>query len=121
MKFIKKFPLLSVTLVVVLAFVGLGLWGVRGRPEEDPRNALALLAIAPVGADWSAFSDHALGASININEGLWVRRSDPPSIQAKAPLVPVDSRCPIMPLGLTRIAFTSQAIPRAGTSWPCSQ
>jgi hypothetical protein len=58
-------------------FVGLGLWGVSGRPEEDPRNGLALLAIAPIGADWSVLDDHALGASININEGLWVRRSDP--------------------------------------------
>jgi hypothetical protein len=58
-------------------FVGLGLWGVGGRPEDDPRNGLALLAIAPIGADWSLLDDHALGASLNINEGLWVRRSDP--------------------------------------------
>jgi hypothetical protein len=58
-------------------FVGLGLWGVSGRPEDDPRNGLALLAIAPIGADWSVLDDHAVGASLNINEGLWVRRSDP--------------------------------------------
>lgn len=58
-------------------FVGLGLWGVSGRPQDDPRNGLALLAIVPIGADWSVLDDHALGAALNINEGLWVRRSDP--------------------------------------------
>lgn len=58
-------------------FLGLGLWGVSGRPPEDPRNGLALLAIAPIGADWSVLDHHALGAALNINEGLWVRRSDP--------------------------------------------
>jgi hypothetical protein len=58
-------------------FLGIGLWGVSGRPEEDPRNGFALLAIAPIGADWSVLDNHALGATLNLNEGLWVRRSDP--------------------------------------------
>ena len=58
-------------------FVGLGLWGAVGRPEEDPRDGIALLALAPIGADWQALDDHALGAAINVNRGLWIRRSDP--------------------------------------------
>ena len=58
-------------------FVGIGLWGVSGRPEEDPRSAVAVLAIAPIGANWQLADYHAFGASLNVNEGLWIRRSDP--------------------------------------------
>jgi len=57
--------------------VGLGLWSAVGRPEEDPRDGIALLAVAPIGADWRVLDDHALGAAINVNRGLWIRRSDP--------------------------------------------
>ncbi len=58
-------------------FLGLGLWGVAGQPEEDPRRGLALLAIAPIGLDWEPATDHYIGTSLNVNEGLWIRRSDP--------------------------------------------
>jgi len=30
-----------------------------------------------VGVDWMMFEDHALGAALNINRALWVRRTDP--------------------------------------------
>jgi hypothetical protein len=32
---------------------------------------------APVGLDWQAFDGHFLGAAMNVNRALWVRRTDP--------------------------------------------
>jgi len=58
-------------------FVGLGLWSAKGPSDDAPRDGIALLALAPIGADWQLLDDHALGTSINVNRGLWIRRSDP--------------------------------------------
>lgn len=57
-------------------FVGGGLWAVAAWPPEE-RTGLALVLRAPIGADWSFRGDHALGAALNVDRGLWVRRSDP--------------------------------------------
>ncbi|HET9949599.1 MAG TPA: hypothetical protein VFQ22_11800, partial [Longimicrobiales bacterium] len=41
------------------------------------RTGIALVLRAPVGVDWAFADDHALGAALNINRALWVRRTDP--------------------------------------------
>lgn len=57
--------------------VGGGLWMV-GSWAGDERPGYALVLRAPVGVDWDvADSRHALGAFLNVNRGLWVRRSNP--------------------------------------------
>lgn len=60
-------------------FVGGGFWMVASlapaSPEERPGFALVLRA--PVGVDWSVADRHAVGAALNVNLGLAVRRSDP--------------------------------------------
>lgn len=59
-------------------FVGLGLWLVAAGPrEEGERAGLALALRAPIGVDWGFADDHAVGAVLNVNRGLAVRRSDP--------------------------------------------
>lgn len=59
-------------------FLGLGLWAVVAAPAlENERTGLALVARAPVGADWAFVDDHAVGLALNFNRGLAVRRSDP--------------------------------------------
>jgi hypothetical protein len=59
-------------------FVGAGLWVVSaGAVGPDERRGLALVLRAPVGVDWSFADDHALGAALNVNRGVAVRRSDP--------------------------------------------
>jgi hypothetical protein len=59
-------------------FVGAGLWAVAAAPSlEGERTGLALVLRAPVGLDWSFVDRHALGAALNLNRGLLVRRSDP--------------------------------------------
>ena len=59
-------------------FLGLGLWNVTAF-REDParRTGTALLARIPLGVDWSPASDHSLGASLALNEALWIHRADP--------------------------------------------
>lgn len=56
-------------------FFGIGLWGVAAFPEEGTGSVLVLRA--PVGVDWRAVDENYLGAAMNINRGIWVRRSDP--------------------------------------------
>ncbi len=59
-------------------FVGLGLWvAVAGPIVPAERTGFALVARAPVGVDWAFVDDHAVGAALNFNRGLAVRRSDP--------------------------------------------
>lgn len=56
--------------------VGLGFWTVVAWPE-DGRTGVALVARAPVGFDWNPGGEHFLAFDINVNQGVWVRRSDP--------------------------------------------
>jgi uncharacterized membrane protein len=56
--------------------VGLGLWGILATPEGE-RPGMALVLRAPVGMDWRADGAHFLTMDINVNRGLWVRRTDP--------------------------------------------
>ena len=59
-------------------FVGLGLWTVVAAPLlENERTGAALVLRAPLGVDWAFADDHAVGAAVNLNRGLAVRRSDP--------------------------------------------
>jgi hypothetical protein len=55
--------------------VGGGLWMVAAPGDE--RTGWALVLRAPVGVDWALADDHALGAFLNVNRALWVRRSNP--------------------------------------------
>ena len=57
-------------------YLGAGFWVVAAWPPEE-RVGLALVLRAPVGVDWRLADDHAVGAALNVNRGLWVRRSDP--------------------------------------------
>ncbi len=57
--------------------VGLGLWLVGSRAAQDERVGWALTLRAPVGLDWEVSEPHAAGLFVNVNRGLWVRRSDP--------------------------------------------
>ena len=57
-------------------FVGAGLWVVAAAPGDE-RVGWAAVLRAPVGVDWEVADDHALGMALNVNRGLWVRRSDP--------------------------------------------
>lgn len=56
--------------------VGAGLWTVVSW-AGDERTGLAVVLRAPVGVDWAVDGPSALGAFLNVNRGLWVRRSDP--------------------------------------------
>lgn len=59
-------------------FVGLGLWTVVAAPAmEGERTGAALVLRAPLGVDWAFADDHAVGAVLNVNRGLAVRRSNP--------------------------------------------
>ena len=59
-------------------YVGVGLWAVAAAPAmEGERTGFALVLRAPLGVDWSFVDDHAVGAALNLNRGLTVRRSDP--------------------------------------------
>jgi hypothetical protein len=57
-------------------FVGAGLWLVTASPSGE-RTGLALVLRAPVGVDWRAAPDHYLGAALDVDRALWVRRTDP--------------------------------------------
>jgi hypothetical protein len=56
--------------------VGLGLWGVVAFPS-DGRPSAALVVRAPIGVEWSTWDAHALTLDVNVNQGIWIRRSDP--------------------------------------------
>lgn len=78
-------------------FVGAGLWMVAAAPLlENERTGFALVARAPVGVDWAFVDDHAVGAALNLNFGLAVRRSDPeddlPMNRRLVPLPEMDYR-----------------------------
>lgn len=55
-------------------FFGLGLWGVAAFAPEGTGSVLVLRA--PIGVDTQILRDHNLGAAMNINRALWVRRTD---------------------------------------------
>lgn len=56
-------------------YFGLGLWGVAAFAPEGTGSVLVLRA--PIGVDWRILQGHNLGAAMNINRALWVRRTDP--------------------------------------------
>lgn len=57
--------------------VGAGLWMATSWAGGE-RTGVALVLRAPVGVDWAVDgSRHSVGAFLNVNRGLWVRRSDP--------------------------------------------
>ena len=56
--------------------VGLGVWGVLAFPSEE-RPSAALVIRAPIGVEWNTGNGHALTLDLNVNQGLWIRRSDP--------------------------------------------
>jgi hypothetical protein len=60
----------------VRPFVGAGLWTVWAFPPGE-RTGLALVARVPVGAEWTFVDDHSVGAALNVNRALAVRRTDP--------------------------------------------
>jgi len=71
--------------------VGLGLWIVGARTASTgERTGVALVLRAPVGLDWEFADQHAVGPFINLNRGLWVRRSNPdddaPMVKRLVPL-----------------------------------
>lgn len=57
--------------------VGLGLWTVAAKTAGDERIGWSLVARAPIGVDWEVSDPNAFGFFLNVNRGLWVRRSDP--------------------------------------------
>ena len=59
----------------VRPFVGAGLWAVASFPPSE-RTGLALVLRAPVGVEWSFVDDHSIGAALNLNRALGVRRAD---------------------------------------------
>lgn len=56
---------------------GLGLWGVLSLPESGEQTGMALMIQAPLGFDWETVDGHFVGGTLNINRGLWIRRTDP--------------------------------------------
>jgi hypothetical protein len=60
----------------VRPFVGGGLWVVSAFPRGE-RTGVALILRAPVGVDWSFVDHHSVGAALNVNRALAVRRTDP--------------------------------------------
>ena len=59
-------------------FLGIGLWSVTAFAEDaTKRTGQALLLRIPFGANWQVAKSHAFGGSLALNEGLWIRRSDP--------------------------------------------
>lgn len=58
--------------------VGAGLWLAAATPAgEGERTGFAVVLRAPIGVDWSVADQHAAGLIMNVNRGLWVKRSDP--------------------------------------------
>jgi hypothetical protein len=60
----------------LLPFVGAGVWLVAAWPPDE-RTGLAAVFQAPVGVDWQAADGSYVGASLNVNRALAVRRPDP--------------------------------------------
>jgi hypothetical protein len=60
----------------VRPFVGAGLWTVMAFPPGE-RMGVALVARAPIGAEWTFVDDHSIGLALDVNRVLAVRRTDP--------------------------------------------
>jgi len=60
----------------VRPFIGGGLWFVFAHPSGE-RPGFAAVLRAPVGVDWHVTGNHFLGAALNVNRALMVRRTDP--------------------------------------------
>lgn len=56
--------------------LGLGLWTVVAWSGSG-RPGIAVVARAPVGFDWNPGGEHYLALDVNVNQGLWVQRTDP--------------------------------------------
>jgi hypothetical protein len=56
--------------------VGAGLWLVGAGDRSGQRTGWALVFNVPVGLDWEITNPHAVGVFVNVNRGLWVRRSN---------------------------------------------
>jgi hypothetical protein len=56
--------------------LGFGVWAILATPEGE-RPGMALVLRAPVGMDWHIDGNHYLTMDLNINQGVWVRRTDP--------------------------------------------
>lgn len=70
-------------------FVGAGLWVVAASPPEE-RTGFAVVLRAPIGVDWGLNDKHSLGAVVNVNRSLAVRRPDPDDERAmEGRLVPL--------------------------------
>lgn len=80
--------------------VGAGLWLV-GAPGSTPeeRTGWGLVARVPIGVDWNAATRHSAGFFLNVNRGLWVRRTD------ATDLVPLNKRLVPLPELYYRFAF----------------
>lgn len=70
--------------------VGAGLWVVAAGSGSE-RTGWALVFRAPIGVDWEVADAHATGFFLNVNRGLWVRRSNP------ADQVPLNQRLVPLP------------------------
>lgn len=57
-------------------YVGAGLWFVTSRPSDARRGVAAVLRV-PLGLDWRVTGPHHLGATVNLNRAVLVRRTDP--------------------------------------------
>ncbi len=79
-------------------FVGAGLWAALAAPDE--RTGVALVLRAPIGVDWAMADDHSLGAVVNLNRALAIRRSDPDDD------LPLNNWLPVMPLPELYYRFT---------------
>jgi hypothetical protein len=60
----------------VRPFLGGGFWIVAAFPPEE-RTGLAFVLRAPAGVEWSFLDEHSVGAALNLNRALAVRRTDP--------------------------------------------
>lgn len=70
-------------------FVGGGLWVVLAHPPGG-RFGMATVLQAPVGVDWRVVGRHYLGAVIDVDRALWVRRTDPEdNLPANKRIVPL--------------------------------
>ncbi len=59
-------------------YAGAGLWAVAS-PVHGPeqQTGVALVARAPIGAEWNLEAGHHFGGDLALNRALWVRRRDP--------------------------------------------
>ena len=57
---------------------GVGLWLAAAPlgPHQEG-TGMALVLRAPIGINWSLANSHATGLVLNLNRGLWLKRSDP--------------------------------------------